>query len=173
MIVSAQRFKRAVAAARGNQRARRRVAFRRDSQRTASPFKSCGFSHKRRSEQNENAQINGMTLQEISRLPERIHCHAFVEPRQNLRVNGFEADGDFELSFDLLTETQRARAVCAAQKRRMAFDDDALKVSDKRGNRCVIFRRNRLRVEEAARVVKLDLSRGGKPRQRITNLRSD
>ena len=67
---------------------------------------------------------------------------------------------------------QRSR-VRAGEKRRMRLDDHALEPFDLARDRLVILERNLLRIEEAAGVVQLDVSRRLKPGERGSNLRGN
>ena len=57
-----------------------------------------------------------------------------------------------------LTPVQAQAAV--AQKRRVALDNDALEATHRLGDLGVVLRWDRLRVEEAAGIIELDLPRG-------------
>ena len=84
-------------------------------------------------------------------------------------MNRLQAEGDFEPSPQQIAKPHTA----IVGQARMILDDDGLEVADARGDGRMILGWDRLRVEEVAGVVELEVLRGRKPLQGVVDLRGN
>ncbi len=110
-----------------------------------------------------------MSVQMASCYPELLGRHALIEFLQRFWVHRFQTHRNFKLgAYPLLK-----MAAALVHQRWMAFYDDPLEATHKRGNRAVILRRNSTWIKKAAAVVEFDLPRGWHTLQRIFDLPGD
>ena len=80
-------------------------------------------AHERRLHQHEHTQIHPVIMQKPRGIGKLAKRHAFVQPRQNFRMHGFETHRHFERRIQQIPESKRR----VAYQCRMTFNDDSLK----------------------------------------------
>jgi hypothetical protein len=155
----AKRFHRAVAVSRRNHRARRGATFRSQVNRSARPLERGLAFEKRWVQQDEHAEVDVVCLEESGSASERVDGHALVQTGKCFGVGGLEANRDFQsCGTEPILKAQAPLSVCARQKSRVRFNDDAVQAFDKASDSSVLIRWDRGRIEEAAGIIQLDLT---------------
>ena len=169
MSVCRQRLHRAVARAGWDEGCNCCVTIEGKIQRPSRPGERLRRRHERRLDEDEDAEVNIVRAQAIGSGSKLHGGHPLVQLLEDLRMDGLEAHRYLQSRAEPVT---KAETVLAYQ-RGMAFDDHALESRHEPHDGRVILRRDRFAVEEAAAVIELDLPGGGKPVQRVLDLRGD
>ena len=111
-------------------------------------------AHERRVQKNEDAQ-HVVPMKKFSGAAKSVEGHSFVEPREDVRMGGLEADSHLEPSLDQALEPAAPVGIGTGEKSRVRLDDHPLEAADRARDLLVVRWRNRLRVEEASGVVHL------------------
>lgn len=123
--------------------------------RTQRPLDPFGLGHERRAEQHERANRDVVLHQKPRRASEVIGRHAFVEPRQDVRVNGLQTERDFEPRSQQIAKPQTS----LVGQPRMILDDDPFESSAAGGDVRPVRWRDRRRIEKIPAVVQLQDAR--------------
>ena len=125
--------------------------------------------HERWLDEDEDAQVDIVTVEKTGGLLELLQCHSLVQLFQGFRICGFQADGDFQASAEQIAKFKAA----VVYECGMAFDNDAVEVLDAIDNGCVVLRRDSAGIKEASTVVEFDDASGVELPERVIDLSWD
>ena len=145
------------------------AAVEREVDRATSPVQGFLLRYPGQTDEDEDAQRNARLLQEGRGPLEVREGHALVQSGKNLRVDRLEAERNLQPAIEQVAKAQAE----FAHEGRMRLDDHPFEGPNEGGDLLMLFGANRLCVEEAARVVQLDVPRPRQGRERPADLRGD